>query len=596
VYPSADAAARRRGHDDSGFSLVEIIVSLGVLMIVVATLLPQLVSGIRAVGTARMVTQAKGVAQGELERMRNLPFHISPAAGQYIDVLDYYYRNLTPPSTTPTCTAADGAYSQPQPGWTGYVADGATRCAYEPSSGAFYRTVKQVPATAGATSSTVVVSTRFLSGSTPPQPVTPPADYDTQTDDGARPASTQLGATATVLYAERGTIRPVSMDTQIADRPVSRNRVNAEVTVTGLEVGSVTVDNGAVSLSAGLLNLAGTLTYASTATVNLTATTAGLATGEQHTGASAALAAPATTAATTATGGPGALASGCALACWGGTRLDLPQLSADDGLPRAGSLTAPMQSLLTDTTNGGVSFGNTLAGDYRPRLKLSPPLVRLDPDASPSPSGISSGCVAGVTGASSYLTASGYVRTTDVDDATEPATVEACGVARSASISVFPTTFAPRGVVLVELRHASARCLVQGAGHTTSGAHDFEAVVSYWDAKGPGAEDDGYTQAGTIGPGMSTDPLDAVSLDTVVREGAEPSDNLVLGDYIASWASLTADKVTETQAGGAVEVSLPGVVTIATEPVRDNADGTPDGTSVVSLAVGAVRCSAEDAR
>jgi type II secretory pathway pseudopilin PulG len=596
VSRSAEAATRPHTRADAGFSLVEIIVSLGVLMIVVATLLPQLVSGIRAVGTARMVTQAKGVAQGELERMRNLPFHISPAAGDYRDVLDYHYRDLVTPSLTPTCTTADGSYTDPQSGWAGYVPDGGARCDYEPATGAFYRTVRQVPATTGSSAFTVVVSTQFLSGATPPQPVTPTEGYDSQSDEDARPPSTQLGATATALYAERGTLRPVSLYTQIADQPVSRNRVNAEVNVAALEVGSVTVNDGAASLSAGLLNLVGTLTYASTATANLTAASGGLATGEQGTGASAALAAPATTTASTVTGVAGALSSGCDIACWGGTRLDLAELSADDGLPRAGSVTAPMQSLLTDAANGGVSFGNTPGGGYRTRLRLAPPLVRLDQDATPVASGISSGCAPGATGVPSYLTASGYLRTTDVEDATEPATVEACGVARSASMSLFPTSFAPRGVVLVELRHASARCLVQGTDHAASVGHDFEAVVSYWDAKGPGTEDDAYTEAATIVPGMTTDPLTAVSLDTVVREGVQASDDLVLGDYIESWASLTADKVIATQTAGTAEVNLPGVVTVASAPVRNSTDGTPDETSVVSLALGAVRCSAEDAR
>jgi hypothetical protein len=255
-----------------------------------------------------------------------------------------------------------------------------------------------------------------------------------------------------------------------------------------------------------------------------------------------------------------------------------------------------MQSLLTDAANGGVSFGNTPGGGYRTRLRLAPPLVRLDQDATPIASGISSGCAPGVTGVPSYLTASGYLRTTDVENTTEPATVEACGIARSASISLFPTSFAPRGVVRVELRHASARCLVQGTDHAASVGHDFEAVVSYWDAKGPGAEDDAYTEAATIVPGMTTDPLATVSLDTVVREGAEPADNLLLGDYIESWASLTADKVIATQTAGTAEVNLPGVVTVASAPVRNSTDGTPDETSVVSLALGAVRCSAEDAR
>jgi type II secretory pathway pseudopilin PulG len=588
--------ARSGTSKDAGFSLLEVIVALGIILLVVITLLPQLIVGIRATGTARLVTQAKGVVQGELERMRNLPFHISPAAGDYRDVLDFHYRNLVQPTTTPVCTTGSGDYALPQTGWSGYVPPGGARCAYEPSTGAFYRTVKQVPASGGTAAFSVVLSTRFLSGSTPPEPVTPPTGYDTQTNAGARPASSQLGVTATVLYADRGAVRPVSNYTQIAEQTTSTTRVRAEVNVAAVDAGSVTTGNGAASLSAGLLTLTGALTYASTSSANLTGSSAGLATGEQGSGASVARNAPPATGTGVTTAAPGLLGTNCDIACWGSTRLEIGELTAEQGLPRAGSATSPMQSLLTDTTYNGVSFGNTAGGAYRPALSLSAPLVRLDPQAASRASGIAAGCVAGGTGTLSYVTAGGYLRTTAVDDATSPSTVEACGVASASAISILPTTFAPRGVVLVELRRASARCQVSGTAHTPTVGHDFEAVVKHWDTKGEGPDDDGYTTAATIVPGMTADPLDQVAMATVVEKGAGGAADKLLSDYIASWSSLTAAKVGTTQTAGLAEVRLPGVVTIVTQPVRNSADGTPDETSVVSLAVGALRCSAQDAR
>ena len=69
-----------RGRDD-GFTLIEIIVALGVIMTVMAAVLPQLLVGIRSGETSRLVTQTKGVAQGQLERMRNLPYYVAPEAG-----------------------------------------------------------------------------------------------------------------------------------------------------------------------------------------------------------------------------------------------------------------------------------------------------------------------------------------------------------------------------------------------------------------------------------------------------------------------------------------------------------------------------------
>jgi len=577
-----DPGARR----DSGFSLIEIVVALGILAIVVVTLLPQLIVGIQATGTARLVTQAKGVAQAELERMRNLPYHISYEAGDFRDVLDFYYTDADL-GAAPTCTDASGGYAAPQTSWGGYVAETGARCAYEPAVGVFYRTVRQVPAANGIAGFTVVVGTQFLSGTTPPQPVTPAAGYDTQTTAGGRPASHQIGVTVTVLYADRATLRPTSTFTQISNQLPATTRVRAEAGATALQVGSVTLNNGPVSLSSGLLNLTGSLTYASTVTANVSGVSAGLATGQTSTATSETVTAPPTTTATVKAPGAGSLGTtGCEIACWGSTQLALPQLSAAQGLPNAGAAATPVQALLTDIVNSGVSFGNSPSTDYRPGLKLTPPLVKVDPNAVSAASGIASGCALGTTGTSSYSTASGYLRTTEVAAATEPSVVDACVVARSSSVSLFPTDFAPRGVVLVELQRAVARCRVETTAHNASTSYDYEAVVKYWDGST-------YQTAGTVTPATTTDPLDGIELATTAVGGSK-----FLGDYIASWSALTGPEVTATAAGGQANLKLPGIITISTQPVRNDAtaaDGL-DATSVVSLTVGALNCSAVDAR
>ena len=569
---------------DEGFSLVEVVVSLGVLMIVVAALLPQLVVGIRATSTARLVTQAKGVAHAELERMRNLPYHVSADAGEFRDVLDYYYTGLNA-ANAPICTTSGGGFAPPQAGWAGYVAPGAARCSYEPATGAFYRTVRQVPAGNGMAPFTVVVSTQFLSGATPPQPVTPPAGYSTASPLGGRPPASQIGVTATVLYTDRTSLRPTSTYTQVMAQPPVTTRVRAEASATAVEAGSVTPTGVPVSLSAGLLGLAGSLTHASTVTANLTSTSAGLATGETGAGAAETATAPPGRAALVELMGPGALgATGCVHACWGGTRVDAPAVSGASGLPTAGTPSAPGQALITDLANGGITFGNAPVSDYRPGLKLSPPLVRLDSEATATPSGVTSTCELGTTGSSSYVASSGYLRTTATDAAVEPGTVEACAVARASTVSLFPTEFAPRGVVLIELSHASARCRVTGVDHTPTPTYDYRAVVRYWNGTD-------YQVAGTVTPATTSDPLQGVPMTTSVGGGK------VLGDYVASWSGLTAAGVTASASGGEATVKLPGVVTLASQPVRPAPD-LPEGdpSSVVSLTVGALGCSAVDAR
>ncbi len=410
---------------------------------------------------------------------------------------------------------------------------------------------------------------------------TGPSGYDSTSlaDGRATPPASQIGVSIAVLYSTRGTVHPVTSYTQLYDQPTSTMRARAEVGATTLEVGSSTKSNGAVSLAAGLLNLVGSLTYASTVTGNVNSVSAGFATGQQGSGASANVAAPPATAASTTNVGAGGL-SGCSMICWGGTRLDRGDVSADGGLPTAGGPASPMQALLTGLETGGIHFDNNdNESDYRTELDLKSPLVRVDPNAVARDSGTTSSCTPG-TGPAAYVGASGYVRTT----AATPATVEACVIGRSSAISLFRTGFAPRGVVQVELVRGVARCTVSGTSHAASATADYEAVVRYWNGSG-------YQTAATITPSNVIDPLSAVPLTTSVGSGH------TLGDYVASWSSLTADRIVKTQAGGHAEVRLPGVVTIVSQPVwKPEVLATGNATSAVSLTLGALKCSALDQR
>jgi type II secretory pathway pseudopilin PulG len=582
MSPSADRRRPERIRGDAGFTLLEVIVALGVMTTVMVALLPQLIVGIKSSATARAVTQGKGVAQGELERMRNLPFHVAPAAGEYIDVLDRYYRDLVPPATSPTCTAS-GEFQQPSVGWTGYVSAGSTaRCSYEPSSGAFYRKVQEAPASGSGNDFMIVTDTQFLSGKTPPVVVAPRPGYDTQVNGRDNPASSQIGVSITVLYADRGTVRPISTYTQIAEHLPSSVRVQGGASVTAVHLGSVTTDNLAVSLSGGLVNITGSVSGASTVGANLAASSAGLATGEQGSGASRTVSAPPTTSESLLTAPAGALSTfGCSYACWGPSQLGPVSLSAENGLPNAGTSAAPLQATLTETTsNSGLSFGNSSnVADYRSGLRLVPPLVRLDSSAAPLPSQLVD-CAVLAEGA---VAASGYLRSTAVDDVSSPSTVESCAVSRTTPISLFPTEFAPRGVVRIVLDKAAARCTVQGSTHVASTSYDYRAVVEYWDGSA-------YVTGATVTPGMTDDPLDDVPLTTAVGGGK------TLGDYIASWSAATAGNITETQTSGVAALTVPGVVSIASQPVRPATPEGLDPTSAVSLTVGALSCSAEDAR
>src|SRR3546814_369616 len=223
-------------------------------MVVMFALLPQLIVGLRSTASANSITESKGLAQSELERMRNLPYHVAPAAGNYVDVLDRYYPNLGTPSREAACADPTSITAA---SWTGYVAPSSTaRCSFEPATGAFYRTVRSLPGDGNSNGPVVVVVTsQFLSSATPPLPLTPRLGYDTSTNGKHFPASSQFAASVTVMHTERGKTKPVTTATQVVEQPSAPTRILADARVTALYVGSVTPDARALSLSAGLVNL-----------------------------------------------------------------------------------------------------------------------------------------------------------------------------------------------------------------------------------------------------------------------------------------------------------------------------------------------------
>lgn len=566
---------RRRG--DDGFTLIEVVVALGITVTVMMALLPQLVGGLRATGTANVVTLAKGVTQSELEKMRNLPFHVSPSAGLFVDVLDRHYPNLKPPTGPTAC--ADPA-SVTAASWTGFVAPTAARCSFEPS-GAFYRTVRHVASARGPL--VMVVATQFLTGATPPTPVTPVAGYDSAVTGKHQPAALQVGVTATIAFREREKVETVSTFTQIMGQPAAPTRVLAAASATALEVGSVLADQTKLSMTAGLANATGSASSLSTAQGNATALTTTLSNGERGGGAEHSLTAPPASSVGEKTAPAGELLPSCGWVCWADNRVGATSVSAIDGLPNAGSSAQPLRAAVDNASvNDGVRVSTAPSTDgYRPSLYLRHALVRIDSAEAPHPSQLV-GCA---TDGAGVITASAFVATVEPPSTSA---VESCAAARTRTVSLLPTYSsllngaAPRGIIRVRLDHAWARCT---ASPTTGAAtHDYRAVVEVWD----GAS---YDVVATIVSGQTTDPLAGVSMDKLVGLGGR-----TLGDYVASWSSATNATVRSQNAAGNVSMSVPGVVTIVTQPVRRDASGALDQASAVSLTLGAVSCSSQDER
>lgn len=579
--------------------MLEVVVAIGILGVTMAAMGPSIVGSIRASGTAKMVSQAKGVLQGQLDAMRTLPFRVTPSAGDYRDLLDTYYRNLSGPSVAPVCGTSSPAV--PLASWSGYVpASSTARCDYEPAGVAMYRKViapgtGEVPA-----GFAVVLNTSFVAPTTTPTVLVPAAGYDSQVAGKDRPPSSQVGVTATVLHVDHGRWKPMTVYTQISSRTPSETRIKLDARATAVEIGSARTTGETITMTGGHLELNGSLSTTSQARASLSSIASSSSVIGRKEGAALSVQAPYTNVASLSLSA-GELESGCSAPCWGISLLPPFVLAADNGLPRAGvnglaGVLNPVQTQLPDNiTRDGFQFKAatpTLPG-------LTGPLVSMD--AVPPVSGVLTNLVRGlyncafsVTGALSHLTGSGFINSTDELAPTNPLSVEACGGAHTDVIRVLPTNFAPDGLVRITARSA-ARCRVTGVAHTPSTEVSYRAEVEYWkwtpsllNILGivllPGHGE--YVSAGVISSSTTTDPLSAVALTTPV------SDTKTLGDYIESMTGLTADRVTVAAGNHVAEVTIPALVTVQTQPVA----GAASPATAVSLAVGAASCRAEDNR
>ncbi|MGQ0845909.1 MAG: prepilin-type N-terminal cleavage/methylation domain-containing protein [Sporichthyaceae bacterium] len=581
---------------DGGFSLLEIVVSIALLAIAMAAAGPQMVTSIRATSTAKVVAQAKGVLQGQLDAIRALPYRVAPAAGDHRDLLDTYFRNTAAPTTAPNCSAVKT--SPPAEAWTGYVsAASSARCSFEPAGVAMYRKVIAPGSAELPPGFALVVNTTFITGQTTPVVVAPAAGYDSQVAGRDYPPSYQVGVTATVFYRGHGGWKPVTAYTQIASRTPSETRIKLNARATAVEVGTTTDTGEALTLTGGQLDLNGSLSTTSQAQASLSAIGSSGSVAGRAAGASLSAEAPYTNL-VNLNATAGSLLSGCDGPCWGATLIPPFVLAADNGLPRAGvdglaGVLNPVQTQLPDNvTRDGFRFrvdDPTLSG-------LSDTLVSLDavPPVGSVLTNLVNGlynCAFSITGALSHLTGSGYLNSTDELAATNPMSVEACGGAHTNVIRLLPTSLAPDGLIRITARSA-ARCRVTGLGHTPEATVSYRAEVEYWRWV-PGIEILGieiggygqYVSAGVITPSTTTDPLAAVPLTTLV------SSTRTLGDYVESVSGLTADRVTRSATGRVAEASIPAMVTVLTKPVF-----TGDPATAVSLSVGAASCRAEDNR
>ncbi len=540
---------------ESGFTLLEVIVALGLFALMTAAVVPMVITGTKAGMVAKLDTGARNLTQERFEVMRNLPFHVDAHASATTspDLLDTYYRNLV------AAADADSA---------GYVTSGARRPG-EPTTGPFYRFVFNP--VSGFDQYRQYIATQFLDAAG--VAVTPPADYDSQVEAKDAPASMTVGVTVTTEWFAGSLSKSYTVFSQIGEGRAAPPTVTAVSRAAAFRITGRLGDRDLV-LEAATGNIDGSTTTGATAGAAAQGVVASLTPGARVEGASASVAAPPESGAVSDNDGSDHQLVdelNRTLVRIGPSSVDAVAASAANGEPAAGSSVTPMASVARGS--GGLFYTN------RPNLLDSALGLSTHPVVTATDA--SSGSI--VATSRSWMKSTGGVNH-NVATHTELSTQ---------TLAVLPTSFAPGGLLRVTLVSSAFDCVASATARTATPTYSATLQYLRYNAD---QQSYSYVDAGPLRQDNAVDPLAGINL--TVGAGGVPvafSDNrlVYLGEYVSGLSSQTS---TTLAAAAAVhekrlEANYPGMVSITTVPLRSN-----EPLSSVNLQLGVTTCAVEDNR
>jgi len=568
--------ARTSGDEskDEGFSIIEVLASFTVLAIVTIGTVPLFVSGLRGSLVSKLDTGGKNLSQERFEIMRNLPFHVDvngalvsqPAncetpsrtdpktAGvvvcDYRDVLDTYYRSLSAASSVTT---------------SGYVSPTGTRSSDEPA-GALYRfVISPVPGFGGRFSQTI--ATQFLDVNR--NPITPRAGYSSQRAGLDFPTTRFIGVTVTTTWQAAGLSKKFVSFTQIAEGRPAPAAVTLQARSSALRVGGSidplisgsTVTPRVLSMEAGISSADGALSTGASAANQARGYFAEITPGSRIDGRTKSASAPPNSTTTDDDIGEDSLSdAGTVLAYFVGSGTKNVSASINSSQPVVAGPTLTAQAIGRTKRGGGngtlnLGFSNK-PQSIMPFLDTTLHILRINEEAG------GGGEHTAVGSTYLYSTAgSGHKAVSG-------------GAATAQTIKLFPTSFAPQGVVQIRVVSARLDCTANGSG--ASATTDFDLIVRYW------SQDTlSYQEFSIQDGGANTlpDPL-VTPVNTLTAT--------FLSSYVDSWSALSNPQT--TVAGKSVTSSLNGIVSLTSRPTRAEPEST------LAIKVGVLSCLAADNR
>jgi Tfp pilus assembly protein PilV len=574
---------RLRREDAEGFTLIEVMVALGLVMLVMAVSLPAFLGMITSSVATKKDTTAKNLSQERIEQLRDLRFHIDRQNGPFLDLLDIYYTNAK--SASPTTTLTIGGTSL-----TGQYVASAAAANGEPA-GPFYRTT--TGAINGQTGYTEVVDAQFLGPGGAVIPAGRFQDvYDSQVVGKDQPPSLMVGITVITRWTYGGATKQFVTQTRLTDGRTEAPIIQTQGRAVAVDVTSTAVNGSTLELQEGVASADGAQASGSNA--------AGYATGAIATQTGVAPVSGWLTQFNLPTqplssSGSTNAQSGPACSWYGFGRTGLSNVNGDisTGLPKAptnvDAATPPntLSGYVTDNSGGGcglLSFDNLLGGGLGltdattlgHEMGLAP-YVRIADTGS--------GSAAAVSGAA-YVTSNALT------------TIPQKSKSGSAAFITRETTLFPnnpesggRGLVSVTLSQASVDCASGSTGADGTVVGKYTLTLGWW-GKGFGESvASWHTAAWTYDSSTGNPPsMSGATWDptrTVLANGTTLSQLVT-----ASLAPNPA--VVNVGSSSGLRGFTSGILTLTTASTATNEAGP--GYSAIKVQIGQLTCVADDQR
>lgn len=579
-----------RGRTDGGFTLVEVMVALGLLSILMVATLPALVTSLRATQLTKTHTQAKNVSQERLDALRNLRYHVDRQNGPFLDLLDMYYTNAK--SSGAETTVSSGGVTLIGK----YVASGSGTGG-EPT-GPYYRVrIDSLPGMPGASQ---VVTAQFLTPSGSVVPASRFQDaYDSQMVGADQPPSLMLGVTVITKWTVGAQAKSYRTYTRITDGRAQLPVIQSQSRAIAVDVTSTAADGTTLNLQGGIASLDGAQSSGSSVTGYVTGALANQTGQPAVSGKVDQFAWPSPGASTSGSPSPRDGGS-CAWYGFGltGTTNVTSDISA--GLPKAPANVADASppNVVSGhiAHNGGgacgqLSYSNTVGGGVQRSTDASDaigqemgstPFVRI-PDTS---------------GSGASIAGRGYVTSTP-DSATPVQTKSGAQAVMGSQLVLFPNNAEARanghGLVEVRLTSAQVDCVSGAGGSPGTVSGRYSVTLGWWGRHVSESDARWHSASWTYDSASGTAPVRSTGSDMWDPQNTLLASGVTLADLVPG-ISLGADGPAVIDEGAATGLrGFPtGVLTLTTASTLGNESG--DGFSAINVRLGQLTCVADDLR